>query len=206
MAPPTAVGTIPPNGARLPRAVYDASRSDEALAALSAANRDLRIERTAQGALIIMPPTGAETGHRNSQITAALTVWSNATKTGLSFDSNAGFRLPNGAVRSADASWVRRERWLALSADERRRFAPLCPDFVVELKSPTDALEDVQDKLVEFLANGAQLGWLIDPDARCVCMYRPGVDPEKLDRPSELHGDPVLPGFVLALDVIWDLE
>jgi Uma2 family endonuclease len=123
----------------------------------------------------------------------------------LAFDSSAGFRLPNGAVRAADAAWIRRERWDALTPEQRRAFAPLCPDFVVELKSPSDSLKETQDKLEEFLENGAQLGWLIDPDEHRVHVYRPGQRPVVLKAATEVDGNPVLPGFVLSLELIWSL-
>ena len=195
--------TAAPEAARLPELVRDASHSDDALAALSAGNRDLRIERTAQGALIIMPPTGARTGNRNSRLTTALTNWADTDGTGLTFDSSAGFRLPNGAVRSADAAWVLNRRWEALTADQQSKFAPLCPDFVLELLSPTDALDEVKAKLAEFISNGAQLGWIIDPLERSVHVYRPGAAPVELRGGTAVDGDPVLPGFVLDLTSLW---
>jgi Uma2 family endonuclease len=122
--------------------------------------------------------------------------------TGLSFDSSTGFRLPNGAIRSPDASWVKTQRWQALTEEQRRGFAPLCPDFVMELRSATDQLSTLQDKMQEYIDNGARLGWLIDPSERRVYIYRPGLPIEQLDAPSTLNGDPVLPGFVFRLDVL----
>jgi Uma2 family endonuclease len=168
------------------------------------ANRDLRIERTANGEIIIVPPTGGETGNRNADLTAQLYTWAKQETHGAAFDSSSGFILPNLASRAPDASWVRRERLAQLTAGQKRKFLPLCPDFVVELMSPSDTLEAVQAKLEEYIANGAQLGWLIDPDERHVYVYRPGQLVEKLEAPERLAGDPQLPGFVLELAEIWE--
>lgn len=192
-----------PGPARLPELVHQASSSDEALAALSAANRDLRIERTAKGALIIMPPTGSETGKLGFELTVSFGMWVRADGTGVGFDSSTGFRLPNGAVRSADIAWVRKSRWEALSSEERRRFAPLCPDFVLELLSPTDAPVELKAKLDEFIANGTRLGWLIDPFERLVHVYHPGSPPVTLLDPVDISGESVLPGFVLPIRLLW---
>jgi Uma2 family endonuclease len=166
-------------------------------------NRDLRIERDAHGDLIIMPPTGLETGGRNAEITMQLRVWAKRAGTGTSFDSSTGFRLPNGAVRSPDGSWVRKERFEALSKEQRKTFAPLCPDFVIKLRSPTDSLDVTKEKMREYVENGAQLGWLIDPEQRRVYVYRPGSSVEELDDPEILSGDPLLAGFTLDLREVW---
>jgi Uma2 family endonuclease len=166
-------------------------------------NREWRIERTAEGELIIMPPAGGETGKRNSQLNRLLGNWAEEDGGGVVFDSSTGFELPNGAKRSPDAAWVRRSRWEALTPEQRRKFPPLCPDFVVELRSRSDPLEPLQEKLEEYLANGAELGWLIDPEERKVYVYRPGAEPVCLDSPDRIAGDPVLPGFVLDLRRIW---
>lgn len=166
-------------------------------------NRDLRIERNAQGELIIMPPAGGETGKRNAEITIQLGLWAKRNGEGTTFDSSTGFRLPNGAVRSPDASWVRRSRLNTLSPDQREKFLPLCPDFLIELRSPTDSLITLQEKMREYLDNGAQLGWLIDPAQRRVTVYRPQASVQALDNPETLSGDPVLAGFVLDLREIW---
>ena len=167
-------------------------------------NPELRLELTARGELIIMPPTGAETGWRNGRLSQRLGNWAETEGTGLAFDSSTGFTLPNGAKRSPDASWVRRTRWSALTKDQRREFAPLCPDFVVELRSPTDSVSALQAKLQEYIENGAQLGWLIDPVERRVHVYRPGQPVDVLDDPTTLAGDPVLPGFVLTVSELWE--
>ncbi len=163
------------------------------------ANPELRIERTAQGRLIIMPPAGTETGGRNADFTTDLTIWNRKTKLGKVFDSSAGFTLPDGAERSPDVSWIERSRWEALTTAERERFAPLCPDFVAELRSKTDRLSELQEKMREYIANGARLGWLLDPKNRAVEIYRPNQPVEVLQDPSSLSGEDVLPGFVLDL-------
>jgi Uma2 family endonuclease len=176
---------------------------DDELLAFCAKNRELRIERTKDGELIIMPPTGSETGRKNFALIGKLAVWVERDGTGVGFDSSTGFILPNGAERAPDAAWVKKERWFALSEEQRQKFAPLCPDFVVELRSPTDTLAELCDKLEEYIESGARLGWLIDPFERRVHVYQPGRPPEVLADPGEVAGDPVLPGFVLPLDVIW---
>ena len=176
----------------------------EQFEALAAANRDLRLERTSVGELIVNPPTGGESGQRNSSLTAQLDRWNEAYEDlGIVFDSSCGFILPNGAIRSPDASWVRRERWDALTAEQRRGFVPLCPDFVVELRSSSDRLTQLQQKMQEYLENGAILGWLINPQTQQVEIYRPGQEVEILEHPIELSAETVLPGFILNLRRIW---
>jgi Uma2 family endonuclease len=166
-------------------------------------NRDLRIERNAKGELLIMPPAGGETGRGNAGITAQLWVWAKQNGTGVSFDSSTGFTLPNGAERSPDAAWIRRSRWDQLSLEERQGFAPICSEFVIELRSPTGRLRILQAKMQEYLDNGVRLGWLIDPIVGRVHVYRPGAPIATLTRPETLSGDPLLPGFVLDLREIW---
>ena len=166
-------------------------------------NPDVQLERSPQGTLMIMAPTGGETSQRNSQLNYQLTAWANRDRTGLSFDSSGGFKLPNGAIRSPDASWVRRDRWEALSPEGRSRFVPLCPDFVVELMSPSDDLSTTQAKMQDYRDNGAQLGWLIDRSDRRIYVYQPDRDPLCLEAPEAITADPVLPGFVLDLRPIW---
>lgn len=168
------------------------------------ANPELQIERTAQGEVIVMSPTGAYSGHRNLLIGAMLYLWTLQNGAGVAFDSSTGFRLPNGAMRSPDAAWVRRARLAHFTQAEKRDFLPLCPDFVVELRSETDRLEDLLAKMEEYQANGAQLGWLIDPLEQVVTIYRPEVAPVRLERPTTLTGDPELPGFTLELGPIWE--
>jgi Uma2 family endonuclease len=166
---------------------------------LCAVNRDLRLERTAEGVLIAMTPAGAGSGGRNLRLSQRLANWSDQDGTGEPFDSSAGFTLPNGAVRSPDASWIRRERWDVLNRDQQERFAPICPDFVAELRSPSDSKTAMRAKMAEYLANGARLGWLIDPLDSTVEIYRPGRDVEVLANPKTLSGEDVLPGLVLEL-------
>jgi Uma2 family endonuclease len=177
--------------------------TDEQFFQLCQANRDLRFERTATGELIIMPPTGGETGNRNGRLNQQLFNWSDQDSTGIAFDSSSGFKLPNGADRSPDASWVKMERWDALTQEQKTRFLPLCPDFVVELLSPSDSLRDAQEKMREYRDNGARLGWLINRKSRQVEIYRIGKEVEVLESPNSLSGEDVLPGFVLNLEAIW---
>ncbi|MBE9097882.1 Uma2 family endonuclease [Vacuolonema iberomarrocanum] len=172
----------------------------EQFTALAAANRDLKLERTATGELIVNPPTGGESGKRNLSISGQLSNWFEAHDTlGEAFDSSIGFELPNGANRSPDASWVRKERWEALTLEQREGFVPLCPDFVVELHSKTDSLTGLRAKMQEYMENGAQLGWLIDPSTKQVEIYRAGQTVEVLENPNMLSGEAVLPGFTLTL-------
>jgi len=167
-------------------------------------NRDWRIERTNEGELEIMSPSGGETGSQNAELTMSLRSWTKKDGTGIAFDSSTGYDLPNGATRAPDASWVRRERLADLTSEQKKKFLPLCPNFVLELRSPSDSLRALQEKMIEYLQNGAQLGWLIDPEERQVFVYRPGNPVEHLENPSSLSGDPVLPGFTLDLQEIWE--
>jgi Uma2 family endonuclease len=178
--------------------------TDEQFFLLCQQNRDLRFERTAGGDVIVMPPTGGAMGNRNAEITRQLGNWTKANGTGAAFDSSTGFRLPNGADRSPDAAWVRRERLAGLTPRQKERFLPLCPDFVIELRSPTDNLEAVEVKMEEYIANGTQLGLLLDPETRRVHVYRPGAEVEVIENPESVSGDPVLPGFRLDLREIWE--
>ena len=167
------------------------------------ANRDLRIERTANGEVIVMAPAFSDTGNRNLNIVAPLWYWTEENGSGIGFDSSAGFTLPNGAIRSPDASWIQLDRWNALTKAQQSSFAPICPDFVIELRSASDRLNLLQDNLQEYIDNGARLGWLIDRKGRQVHVYRPGQAPKILDNPDQLSGDPELPGFVLRMEKIW---
>lgn len=178
--------------------------SDERLFQLCARNPELRIERTGEGDLIVMTPTGGESSHRNLRISTALALWADEDGTGTAFDSSAGFLLPNGAMRSPDASWVLNSRLAKLRPEQKRGFIPLCPDFVVELKPPTDRLPDLQAKMEEYRANGLRLGWLIDPEAQRVHVYRPGREVESMDRPNELRGDPELRSLLVDSRRIWE--
>lgn len=176
--------------------------TDDGFYELCRLNRDLRIERTADGELSIMAPAGGKSSNRNAEITYQLRRWAKLDGTGTTFDSSGGFRLPNGAVRSPDASWIAGARLATLTDEQRERFIPLCPDFVVELRSPSDGLSAVHDKMREYMENGARLGWLIDPPGRQVFVYRPDSPPERLEAPASVSADPVLPGFSLETDEI----
>jgi Uma2 family endonuclease len=201
MGKTSTLAEIPPLVLRLAPVI---EMSDRQFFELCQLNRDLRIERTSQGDLVIMPPTGGETGRMNFELTGLFSHWVHADGTGVGFDSSTGFALPNGAKRSPDLAWVKRSRWEALTQEQREEFPPLCPDFVLELRSPSDALATVQAKMREYLDNGAQLGWLIDPIEKKVYVYRPGAPVECLDNPQTISGDPVLPGFVLELGKVWN--
>jgi Uma2 family endonuclease len=180
--------------------------TDDAFYELCRSNPDVKFERTATGELIVMSPTGGETGDRNRRLTQRLGNWTDADNSGLSFDSSTGFKLPNGAERSPDASWVRLDRWEALPPEQRRKFPPLAPDFVVELRSASDDLDVLQAKMQEYISNGVRLGWLINPQDRQVEIYRPDQPVELLQSPQSLSGESVLPGFVLDLSRILDSE
>jgi Uma2 family endonuclease len=166
-------------------------------------NRDFRIERNTVGELIIMPPTGSETDECNFNLVGQLWVWTKQDGTGVGFGSSGGFTLPNGAVRSPDAAWIKRTRWEAIPVELRKKFAPICPEFVIELRSGSDRLQILQDKMQEYIDNGTQLGWLIDRKQRRVFIYRPNIAVEELDNPKTLYGELLLPGFVLDLSQIW---
>ncbi|MBW4442570.1 MAG: Uma2 family endonuclease [Plectolyngbya sp. WJT66-NPBG17] len=185
--------------------------TDEQFYEFCQVNRDLRIERTATGEVIVMPPVFSDTGNRNSKITTQLGNWAEQDGTGEGFDSSAGFTLPNGAMRSPDASWIRLERWNALTAEQKASFAPICPDFVIELRSSSDTLSGLQAKMQEYIENGAILGFLIDRKNTTVHVYRPGRElrccqgqsPEILEQPETVSADPGLPGFALQMAKIW---
>jgi Uma2 family endonuclease len=167
-------------------------------------NPDLKLERNANGELIVMPPTGGETGKRNLTAGAQLWTWNEQTELGEAFDSSTGFTLPNKADRSPAVSWVEKSRWSALTPEQREKFIPLCPDFVIELVSPSDSLKKTQEKMQEYMENGCRVGWLINRKKREVEIYRPGQDVEVLQSPLTLSGENVLPGFVLNLQKIWN--
>lgn len=166
-------------------------------------NSHLRLERNSTGKLVIMSPTGSETGNRNFKLIQQLANWTDQDASGIGFDSSAGFILPNGAIRSPDASWIKLSRWNNLTAAQKTKFAPICPDFVVELKSSSDNLQVLQDKMQEYLDCGISLGWLIDRTTRQVYIYTPNNEVQCLDNPLTINGDPILSGFVLDLSQIW---
>ena len=177
--------------------------TDEQFFELCQNNRELRFERNANGELIIMPPTGGETGNRNGRLNQQLFNWTDADGTGIAFDSSTCFKLPNGADRSPDASWIKLEKWDALTDEEKQKFPPICPDFVIELLSPSDSLKTTQEKMQEYIDNGVGLGILINRKSRQVEIYRPGKEVEVLDSPAAVSGEDVLKGFVLNLGMIW---
>lgn len=177
--------------------------TEDEFLALCRANPDLRLERTAEGAIIVMPPTGGETGERNSEINYQVRGWLKQVRTGKVFDSSTAFKLPNGATRSPDAAWVSADRLAGLSSDDLQQFPPICPDFVIELRSKTDRLRDLQAKMREYIANGARLAWLIDPTTRTVYVYRPDRPVERLGDPAEVNGAPELPGLIVNMVEVW---
>ena len=177
--------------------------SDDQFEDLISANRDSKFELTATGELLIMSPTGGETGNRNFELYIDLGNWNRQKELGKAFDSSTGFQLPNGAKRSPDLSWITLEKWNALTPDQRRKFLPICPDFVVELVSESDDLKAIENKMQEYLDNGLDLGWLIIPKIRQVQIYRPQQTVEILESPMSLSGESVLVDFVLDLTPIW---
>ena len=179
--------------------------NDEQFWQLCQQHRDYQFERNALGEIIIMSPTGGETGSRNADLIYQLQAWNRQHKLGVVFDSSTGFKLPNKAERSPDASWITKSRWEALTSEQKQRFVPLCPDFVVELRSPSDSLQKLREKMAEYQDNGARLGWLIDPQNKQVLIYIPHKTVQILKSPTSLSGDDVLPGFILDLKTIWNL-
>ncbi len=178
--------------------------SHEQFVQLAWVNQNLQLERTATGELIVMPPTGSDTGNKNADILGQLWLWNRQTQLGQIFDSSSGFHLPNGADRSPDVSWIGQDRWDTLTPEEKSGFAPLCPDFVLELRSKHDSLESLQQKMQEYQENGAKLGWLIDRSRKKVEIYRPKKSVEVQNSPNSLSGEDTLPGFTLDLSEIWN--
>lgn len=177
--------------------------SDDIFQELCRLNDTLRLERSETGDLFILPPTGGNTGNRNSVLHILLGGWFLSQGTGVTFDSSTGFRLPNGAIRSPDFAWVERSRWEALSETSRKKFPPLCPDFILELRSETDEIDALEEKMREYVENGAQLGWLIDPIERKVHLYRADRTVEILDSPATVTGEAGLTGFILPTGDLW---
>jgi Uma2 family endonuclease len=177
--------------------------SQEQFELFAIANRDLRLERSPNGELIIMPPTGGTTGKRNAKLITYFVNWNDQMQLGEVFDSSTAFRLPNGSNRSPDVAWVSRDRWQSLTSEQQDSFLPLCPDFVVELRSESDSLKSLQDKMQEYLENSLLLGWLIDIQNQTVEVYRPQESYEVLQKPSLLKGELVLPYFSINLDFLW---
>ena|SRR5579862_7338453 len=178
--------------------------SDEELMRFCAANDFLRVERDANGEILVMTPAGSRTSRMNIRIGRLLDEWAEEDGRGVAFDSNGGFTLPDGSMRAADAAWARLTSWNALSARDQARFAPLCPDFVIELRSPSDSLSELKEKMEMWIANGAQLAWLIDPIERTVSVYRPGESPEVNQNPTSVRGSGVMAGFELVMARIWE--
>lgn len=183
------VSIVIPDGTRVKTTSADFER-------LAAANRDLRLEMSGSGDLIVMAPEGSVTGNRNFEISVMLGIWVR-THGGVGFGSSAGFTLPNGAIRAPDVAWISTDRWQGLSDSEKTGFARIVPDFVIELRSPSDKIEDCREKMAEYAAVGVRLGWLIDPEAKIVTVYRPGQEPKLLENPERVSGEEVLPGFEL---------
>ena len=177
--------------------------TDEQFYQICVANRELKLERTAKGDLIIMPPTGGGTGKRNSDINLDLGLWNRQTQLGIVFDSSTCFKLPHGGDRSPDAAWIPLAKWESLTPEQQEKFLPICPDFIIELRSPSDSLKPLQDKMQEYIDNGSRLGWLINRQNRQVEIYRQGREKEILENPTTLSGEDVLPGFVLNPSLIW---
>ncbi len=167
------------------------------------ANRDLCIERTATGDVVIMPPAFSDTGNRNFNLAASLWIWTQQDATGLGFDSSSGFTLSNGATRSPGAAWIKLERWNTLTEEEKASFAPISPDFVIERRSASDTLTGLQTKMQEYMDNGVSLGWLIDRKNHTVYVYRPNQASQILENPDAVSGDPELPGFTLPMAQVW---
>jgi len=177
--------------------------TDDQFYQLCRQNPDVKFERNAKGEITVMSPTGGETGNYNSEINADFVIWNRQAKLGVCFDSSTCFKLPNGANRSPDVSWIKQARWDALTAEQKQKFPPIAPDFVLELMSPTDSLKDTQDKMQEYMDNQVKLGWLINRKTRRVEIYRQGQEKEILECPKELSGEDILPGFVLNLQTLW---
>jgi len=177
--------------------------TDEQFYQLCQDNPDVKLERNQWGELIVMPPTGGETGNRNSEVNAEFVFWNRKFLLGKVFDSSTCFKLPNGSNRSPDVSWIQLDRWNTLNEQQREKFPPIAPDFVLELMSPSDQLSDVQEKMLEYMAAGVKLGWLFNRKNRRVEIYRQGQAVEVLDSPTSLSGEDVLPGFVLDLSIVW---
>ena len=177
---------------------------DDQFFAFCQANADYRIKRDADGEIAIMPPTGGETGRRNSDLITDINIWARRDGTGVVFDSSTGFRLPNGSTRSPDAAWVLRERLALIATADKDRFLPLAPDFVLELASPSDDTDALDRKMQEYRANGVRLGWLLLPSKPQLRIYRPNALPVSLDAPTEIEDGDVLAGFTLDLRHIWE--
>lgn len=177
---------------------------DEALLEFCALNDSVRIERNPAGELIVMTPAGGKTGNRELYAGREMDLWVEREKKGIAFGSNTGFSLPDGSVRAPDAAWLSSEKWNRLTEEEKGKFLPFCPEFIVEVRSPTDSVNDLEQKMAEWILNGAQLGWLIDPQRKLAMIYRPGSDPETLVQPEFLHGEGPIAGYILKMQRFWE--
>jgi Uma2 family endonuclease len=175
---------------------FERPMTDEELMRFCAANEMVRVERDANGELILMSPGGSGAGHTNSELIYQLAAWARETNSGATFDSNAGFTLPDGSMRSPDAAWIAWPRWSALTEKQREEFAPICPEFVIELRSPSDRLTELQAKMQMWVANGAEVAWLVDPSRRVVEVYRAGREVEVVEGGSVVEGDGPVAGWV----------
>jgi Uma2 family endonuclease len=177
--------------------------TDEELMRFCAANEVLRVEREPNGEILVMIPAGSRTSRMNLRIGRFLDEWAEVDGRGVAFDSNGGFTLPDGSMRASDGAWVELRRWQALSEEQQRGYAPVCPNFVIELRSPSDRLPDIEAKMEQWMANGAQVGWLIDPERRAVAIYRAGQAVEALQDPSSVQGEGPVAGFELVMERVW---
>ncbi len=191
--------------AQLPvRLKFERPMSDADLLRFCEANEDLRVERDANGEILVMSPASSNTSKMNMRISRYLDEWAEVDDHGIGFDSSGGFTLPDNSMRSPDAAWILRKRWDCLTKEQQSSFAPVCPNFVIELRSPSDKLPEVQSKMQQWISNGTELAWLIDPERRVVEIYRPGNSVEQLDDPSSVQGSSPVAGFELVMARIWD--
>ncbi len=177
--------------------------SDEELLSFCAVNDFMRVEREANGEILVMTPANSKTSKINIRISRLLDEWAEADGRGFAFDSSGGFTLPDTSMRNPDGAWVERSRWDALTDSQQSSFAPICPDFVIELRSPSDRLALVEAKMEMWIANGAQVAWLIDPQRKVVEIYRSGDSPEVLHEPSSVRGTGPVAGFELVMARVW---
>ena len=182
---------------------FESPMTDDEIVRFCQANEAVRVEQDANGELIVMSPAGGGASNKNNNISYQLYKWADETGSGITFDSSGGFRLPDGSMRSPDAAWIAWPRWNALTKEEQERFAPICPEFVIELRSSSDSLGELQAKMGLWIANGAELAWLIDPEERAVTIYRPGQEPEHLVDPTSVQGDGPVSGFELVMARVW---
>lgn len=202
----TTSASVPRQFAGIAFKLPDTGMTDDQFYRFCQLNPDLRIERTPDKFIVIMPPTNSDTGNRNFSLLGELYVWNRQYHLGKGFDSSTGFKLPNGAERSPDAAWISNERWESLPLEMRRRFAPICPDFVAEIRSPDQNMMALKEKMEEYIAGGCQLGWLIDPQNRETWIYRAGITTQCIAFNETLSGGDLMPGFSLRMDTIWEKE